>query len=61
MASAAPGEDSVQMIFLGGTYTLGPGIDLLGNLMFVDWEDESTADANNNDGWALTAGIVVSF
>ncbi len=52
MASAAPGENSVQMIFLGGAYTLGPGIDLLGNLMFVDWEDESTADANNNDGWA---------
>ncbi len=37
LASATPGEDSVQMIFLGGAYTLGPGIDLLGNLMFVDW------------------------
>jgi len=57
LASATTGDDSVQMIFLGGAYSLGPGIDLLGNLMFVDWEDESTADANNNDGWGLTAGI----
>jgi outer membrane protein OmpU len=60
-SSAIQGDDESSQLFLGASYTMGPGIELLGNVFHVEWDDESTADANNNDGWGLMAGISVAF
>ena len=55
-------EDQVDWTIIGATYTLGPGVSLTGDIMFADYEDEARATlANNNDGWAVNAGVVVSF
>ena len=58
---AVAGDDEVTKIALGGSYTMGPGVDLVGTIVHVDWDDESTADGNNNDGWAVIGGVKVSF
>ena len=61
LAAATTGDDEVSTIALGANYVLGPGIDLQGNVVWTEWNDEGTADANNNDGWAVIGGIMVTF
>lgn len=61
LASGTQGDDEVDKFSLGGKYALGPGVTLMSQFMWVDWDNESTADADNNDGWALIAGVGVSF
>ena len=60
-STAVQGDDESTQIFLGASYKMGPGIELLGNVFHVEWDDETTADANNNDGWGVLAGISVAF
>lgn len=60
-STAVQGDDESTQVFLGASYNLGPGIDLLGNVFRVDWDDETTADANNNDGWGALGGISIAF
>ena len=42
-------------------FAMGPGISLLGTVAWVEWDDEGTVEANNNDGWAIIGGINVAF
>ncbi|MCW8836547.1 MAG: porin [Rhodospirillales bacterium] len=58
---ATADDDKVDSIMLSGSYNMGPGIDLKGTLLHVDYDDETTAQANNNDGWAAVVGVAVSF
>jgi hypothetical protein len=60
-ASGTAGEDSVTKIGAGINHSLGSGVSFRGTLANVDWEDESTADADNNGGWLAIAGIRVGF
>ena len=60
-ASGTAGEDSVTKLGLGLEHSLGSGIDFVATIAQVDWEDETTDDANNNDGWLAVAGINVGF
>jgi outer membrane protein OmpU len=46
---------------VGARYNIGPGISLRGTLLNIDYEDETTAAGNNNEGWAGIAGVRVSF
>jgi hypothetical protein len=60
-ASGTAGEDSVTKIGAGINHSLGSGVTFVGSLANVDFEDESTADADNNGGWLAVAGIKVGF
>jgi len=60
-ASGTAGEDSVTKIGAGINHSLGSGVSFRGTLANVDWEDESTADADNNGGWLAIAGIRIGF
>ncbi|MBL6865342.1 MAG: porin [Rhodospirillales bacterium] len=60
-ASGTAGEDSVTKYGAGINHSLGSGVTFVGSLANVQWEDESTADADNNDGWLAVAGIKVGF
>jgi hypothetical protein len=60
-ASGTAGEDSVTKIAAGINHSLGSGVSFRGTLANVDWEDESTADADNNGGWLAIAGIRIGF
>jgi hypothetical protein len=59
--TAVNGDDEVTKVAIGGSYTMGPGVSLVGTIMHVDWDDETTADANNNSGWAAIGGVKVAF
>jgi len=61
LASGTAGDDEHDKFILGMNYNMGPGVDLQGTLAYVSWEDESTADADNNDGWALVGAVQVTF
>jgi predicted porin len=61
MSNATAGDDAKSILSLGAAYDLGPGVAAVGSLFWVDYEDELTADTNNNTGWAVVGGIKVSF
>jgi hypothetical protein len=61
LASGTAGDDEHDKFILGMNYNMGPGVDFQGTLAYVSWEDESTADADNNDGWALVGAVQVTF
>jgi outer membrane protein OmpU len=61
LTSAAPGDDEVTKLLFGVSYGMGPGIDLLGTIAYVDWQDEATNASNNNVGYAVVGGVSVSF
>ena len=60
MGSTA-GDDEVTQVALGTSYKIGNGVDFVASIVHADWDDESTALANNNDGWAVVGGINVAF
>ena len=61
MATATDGEDSLTKWTLGLKYGMGPGIDFLGTVQNVNWQDEGTLAENNNKGTAFVGGVTVAF
>jgi len=61
LASGTAGEDEGDKWSIGATYAVGPGVTLSGQVLYVDWTNESTADADNNNGWAAIGGLQVNF
>ena len=53
------GQDRLDQGVLSGTYTLGPGIRLVGGFMYYDWQEENRNSQNNGVG-ALT-GLKLAF
>jgi len=60
-ASGTAGDDEMDKYTLGVERGMGAGVTLTGQLAYVDWSDETTSDANNNNGWALVGGVKVAF
>lgn len=44
-----------------GKYALGPGIDVLATGGFVKYTGETSADAENNQGWSVMTGLSLAF
>ena len=61
MAAATDGSDSVTKWTLGYKYTMGPGIDFLGSVQNINWNDEGDQAPNNNKGTAIVGGVAVAF
>jgi len=61
MASATDGEDSVTKWTLGLNYVMGPGVNFVGTVQNVNWQDEGTLAGNNNKGTAFVGGVSVTF
>jgi hypothetical protein len=60
-ASGTTGDDELDKYTLGVERGMGAGVTLTGQLLYVDYSDETTSDANNNSGWALVGGVKVAF
>ena len=58
---ATAGQDKFKQGMLVGSYNLGPGIDLIGAIFQLKYQDETSAAANNNSGGGAAAGIVLRF
>jgi outer membrane protein OmpU len=54
-------NDEEKTFIIGGAYNLGPGVDLKGSVFSVDYSGEDTGNANNNDGWGVSAGMYLTF
>ena len=60
-ATTVDGADSVTKWTLGYKYTMGPGIDFLGSVQNINWNDEGDVPSNNNKGTAIVGGVKVAF
>jgi len=58
---AVGGDDEVEKWAIGGSYKIGEGVSTSAGLYHVEWDDQTTTNANNNSGWAVVAGIKVAF
>jgi hypothetical protein len=61
LATATEGEDSLTKWTIGGKYAMGPGIDFVGTVQNIKWEDEANAAIDNNKGTAFVGGVAVKF
>jgi hypothetical protein len=60
-ATTVDGADSVTKWTLGYKYSMGPGIDFLGSVQNINWNDEGDVPSNNNKGTAIVGGVKVAF
>ena len=58
---AAPNDDTVRRWNLGATYNIGPGVELMSNVMYHRYSDELNAQTAQNTGIAVVGGIQISF
>ena len=55
------GSDKAISYSLSGNYVLGPGVELVGDVIRMEWRDEANVAASENKGWAVIGGIAVTF
>lgn len=53
------GKDRLDQAVLSGTYTLGPGIRLVGGVMYYNWEEENKM--SQNEGIGGLTGVKIGF
>jgi hypothetical protein len=54
-------DDKVEQLLLSAAYTMGPGVDLIGAIFNMKYEDEGGLAANENKGTAAVGGIRLTF
>jgi predicted porin len=58
-------DDEMDMWMLGAHYTMGPGINLIGTVHQIEYDDGEAAGTStpglDNDGWAAVTGITLAF
>lgn len=60
-SNTTAGDDTVEMIELGGKYVLGPGVTAYASLFGAEYDDETTTKSANNEGWGVAGGLQLSF
>lgn len=65
--AGAAGSDKVQAWNLGGSYNIGPGVDVIGSVMRAKYDSKTPNDFSSEDGitknqgWAVVTGVRVTF
>lgn len=61
-SAAASADDESKVWQLSTSYNMGPGVDLVGGLAYVDFDSAGSASTgNDNDGWVAATGLSLSF
>jgi predicted porin len=60
-ATAAAGEDELDMIEVGGSYALGPGVDLTAGVQWVEIDGSEGVAASDNDALVVIFGTSLTF
>lgn len=60
-ANTAAGDDRLRMLSVGGTYALGPGIQLASGIQAFKATSYTGQPANQNRGWNFVLGTNLSF
>jgi len=55
------GEDRYRQLLGSAAYTLGPGVDLIGSIFWIQYENDGGTQADNNEGIGVVGGIRLSF
>lgn len=50
-----------MVVKLGGSYNMGPGIDLVGNVFYADNDGDAGLADDDRDGMGVVTGLVLSF
>lgn len=58
---ATPGDDKAISYSASGNYVLGPGVELVADVIRMEWRDEANVASSSNKGWAVIGGIAVTF
>ncbi|MBK8208711.1 MAG: porin [Rhodospirillales bacterium] len=53
------GLDRLEQGVVSGTYTMGPGIRLVGGVFYYDWQEENRLSSNN--GYGALTGLKLAF
>lgn len=59
--NTASGADEIQALTLGLSYTLGAGVAWQTSAFWFDDEGQDAGEADDNDGYGLVTGLVLSF
>ncbi|MBM3630302.1 MAG: porin [Alphaproteobacteria bacterium] len=59
--TATVGDDVVKQTILSASYSMGPGVDLIGAVFGMSFKDEAGAAVNQNSGTGGVVGIRLSF
>ncbi len=59
--AALGGDDEVDAIEVGGSYTLGPGVLLSAGVQYWDWDSDNGGATDKNDGWVGFIGTHIAF
>ena len=59
--SSAVGEDEITAYQLSGKYNMGAGVDVLASLGHIEYSDEGSLAADNNEGWTVMTGLSLQF
>ncbi len=54
-------DDIARRVALGGKYTLGPGVDLVGTVARDSYNSDNQTAASQNVGYAVVGGLAVTF
>lgn len=55
-------EDETQVIELATQYNMGPGVDLVGGIAYVEFDDgNNNTAAGENDGFVVATGLSLAF
>lgn len=60
-ARATPKDDKAISYSASGNYVLGPGVELVADVIRMEWRDEANVASASNKGWAVVGGIAVTF
>ena len=55
------GDDTSRRYVFGGTYSIGPGVELMTNVLYHNIQDEANARSAENKGVAVIGGIQLAF
>jgi predicted porin len=59
--AANTAKDKMSQVLFSANYQIGPGVDLIGSIFNIKWEDEGSAVADNNKGTGVVGGIRLTF
>ncbi len=60
-AGVGLGHDTLSGVSLGGSYTLGPGVSMVGGVQYVDLKAHDSNPANQNRAWIYLVGTQLTF
>ncbi len=56
-----PGEDEARRWVAAGTYSIGPGVTALAEVLYFRYNDEANRNTEENKGIAVIGGIQIAF